>query len=151
MESLPQTKNGKPIKSLVNDKNYKSYLITVKAYYAHAMPLYGSEIEKNEKKQIIKNLPKAEIIDPGTFQSNPQKRREGMNYCFKLIKKCNALVFSKFNGKVTAGVGKEVEFALKEKLDVFELNGDKLHKISKPVKYLSVLETINMPEYHFNS
>ena len=78
----------------------------MKAYYAHAMPLYGTKIEKTEKNQIIENLPDVEIIDPGTFQSNPQKNREGMNYCFKLIKKCNILIFSKFKGKVTSGVGK---------------------------------------------
>jgi len=120
----------------------------VKAYYAHAIPLYGTKIEKTEKIQIIKNLPEAEIIDPGTFQSNSQKKREGMNYCFKLIKKCNVLIFSKFKGNVTAGVGKEVEYALKEKLDVFELNGSKLHRITKPVKYLSILETIRLPGYY---
>lgn len=123
----------------------------MKAYYAHAMPLYGSEIEKTEKNQIIENLPKAEIIDPGTFQSNPQKKREGMDYCFKLIKKCNILIFSKFKGNVTAGVGKEVEYALKEKLDVFELNGTKLHRITKPVKYLSISETIRLPGYYSKS
>ena len=120
----------------------------MKAYYAHAMPLYGTEIEKTEKNQIIKNLPKVEIIDPGTFQSNPQKKREGMDYCFKLIEKCNVLIFSKFSGKVTSGVGKEVEYALKEKLDVFELNGAKLHKITQPVKYLSIMETIRLPGYY---
>ena len=117
----------------------------MKAYYAHAMPLYGTKIEKTEKNQIIENLPDVEIIDPGTFQSNPQKKREGMNYCFKLIKKCNILIFSKFKGKVTSGVGKEVEYALKEKLDVFELNGSKLHRITRPVKYLSIMETRSLP------
>jgi len=120
----------------------------MKAYYAHAMPLYGTEIEKTEKNQIIKNLPEVEIIDPGTFQSNPQKKREGMDYCFNLIEKCSVLIFSKFKGKVTSGVGKEVEYALKEKLDVFELNGSKLHRITKPVKYLSIMETISLPGYY---
>ena len=122
----------------------------MKAYYAHAMPLYGTKIEKTEKNQIVENIPDAEIIDPGTFQSNPQKKREGMNYCFKLIKKCNILIFSKFKGKVTSGVGKEVEYALKEKLDVFELNGSKLHRITRPVKYLSIMETISLPGYRPN-
>lgn len=118
-----------------------------KTYYAHAKPLYGTKREENEKSQIIKNLPDVEIVDPGTFQSNPQKRREGMEYCLKLIQKCNALVFSKFKGKITAGVGKEVNYALEKKIDVFELNGGKLHKVTKPVNYLSVLETINLPGY----
>lgn len=120
----------------------------VKAYYAHAMPLYGTDIEKTEIMQITENLPEIEIIDPGSIESNPQKKREGMNYCFKLIKKCDILVFSKFMGKVTSGVGKEIEYALKEKLDVFELNGTKLHRITNAVKYLSIMDTISLPGYY---
>ena len=57
-------------------------------------------------------------------------------------------MFSKCKCNVTAGVRKEVEYAIKEKLDVFELNGTKLHRITKPVKYLSISETIRLPGYY---
>lgn len=122
----------------------------MKVYYAHAMPLYGTEKESNEKEIIVKSLSVSEIVDPGTFQNNPQKRREGMEYCFKLIQDCNTLVFSKFQRKITSGVGKEVNFAIQKKIEVFELNGRKLKQITKPVKYLSILETINLPGYYYN-
>ena len=120
----------------------------MKVYYAHAMPLYGSIEEGREKKQIMRSFHDVEIIDPGTFQNNPQKKREGMEYCFKLIRGCHTLIFSRFKGKITSGVGKEANYALEEKIDVFELNRGKLREITKPVKYLSILETISLPGYY---
>lgn len=122
----------------------------MKIYYSHAMPIYGTNQELNEKKQIMKKFPKSTIVDPGTLQDNPEKQREGMEYCLRLVQTCQTLVFSKFNGKITAGVGKEVNFALKQKIDVFELNGSELHKIIKPVEYLSVMDTISLPGYFSN-
>jgi len=122
----------------------------MKVYYAHPMPLYGTKQESNERGQIIKKFNKVEIIDPGSFQDNLEKQREGMKFCLALIRKCKAVVFSKFNGEITAGVGKEVNYAIERKIDVFELNGDKFHKIDKPVEYLSIMETINLPGYYPN-
>jgi len=122
----------------------------MKVYYAHPIPLYGTKQESNERKHIIKNFPEAEIVDPGTFQDNPKKQREGMEFCLRLVRKCHALVFSKFKGKITSGVGKEVNYAIERKIDVFEINGPKLHRIEKPVEYLSIMETIGLPGYYPN-
>ena len=122
----------------------------MKVYYAHPMPLYGTKQESNEREQIINKFNKVEIIDPGSFQDNPEKQREGMKFCLKLVRKCKAVVFSKFKGEITAGVGKEVNYAIEKKIDVFELNGDKFHKIDKPVEYLSIMETISLPGYYPN-
>ncbi len=130
-------------------KSYRSF--PMKLYYAHPMPFYGTKHESNEKQQILKNFPQAEIIDPGTFQSNPEKRRLGMEFCFKLISKCKILVFSKFRGKITSGVGIEINFAISKGIEVFELNVKKLKKVKKPVDYLSISETINLPGYYKNS
>jgi len=113
-------------------------------YYSHAMPLYGTPKEAYEKSQIRKNIPTVKIVDPGTYQNNPEKRRDGMDYCLKLVKDCDGLVFSKYRGKITAGVGKEVNYAIEIKIPVYELNGDKLHKIEKSVEYLSILDTLVM-------
>jgi len=122
----------------------------VKVYYAHAIPLYGTKQESTERRQIIKKFQKVEIIDPGSFQDNPEKQRGGMEFCLKLVKGCQAVVFSKFNGKITAGVGKEVNYAIEKKINVFELNGNKFHSIDKPVDYLSIMDTINLPGYYPN-
>ncbi len=115
-----------------------------KVYYSHAMVLYGTSKEAYEKSQIRKNIPTVKIVDPGTYQNNPEKRRDGMDYCLKLVKDCDGLVFSKYRGKITAGVGKEVNYAIEIKIPVYELNGDKLHKIEKSVEYLSILDTLAM-------
>lgn len=115
-----------------------------KVYYSHAMPLYGTSKEAYEKSQIRKNISAVKIVDPGTYQDNPEKRKGGMDYCLKLVKDCDGLVFSKYEGEITAGVGKEVNFAIENKIPVYELNGGKLHKIETPVQYLSRLDTIAM-------
>lgn len=122
----------------------------MKVYYAHPMPLYGTRLEISERKYIMKKFPKSTIIDPGTFQDNPEKQRQGMEFCMKLVRKCQALVFSRFKGKITAGVGKEVNYAIEREIDVFELNGGRFHKIWKPVEYLSIMETISLPGYYAN-
>ena len=122
----------------------------MKVYYAHAMPLYGTKRESNERRQIIKKFHKVEIIDPGSFQDNPKKQREGMEFCLKLVSKCKAVVFSKFKDEITAGVGKEVNYAIEKKIDFFELNRDKFYSINKPVEYLSIMETISLPGYRPN-
>ena len=109
----------------------------MKIYYSHAMPLYGTEEELNEKQRIVKNIPNVTIVDPGSFQTNIQKQKEGMSYCLKLVEKCHGLVFTRFLNKITAGVGLEVNHALKNGIPVHELRKDKLRKISKPVTYLS--------------
>jgi len=110
-------------------------------YYSHAMVLYGTILEKQEKLQILKVNPKANVIDPGSYQDNPQKRNGGMEYCLSLVEKCNALVFTRFLGKITAGVGQEINYALKKKMIVHELKNGKLRIVLKPVKYLSREET----------
>jgi len=73
-----------------------------------------------------------------------------MEYCLRLVQTCQTLVYSKFNGKITAGVGKEVNFALDQKIDVFELNGNELHKVTKLVEHLSIMDTISLPGYFPN-
>ena len=108
-----------------------------KIYYSHAMTIYGTEIETNEKLLILKNIPNANIVDPGSFQNNIRKQKEGMSYYLRLVEKCHSLVFTRFLNKITAGVGLEVNHALKKDMPVYELRKDKLRKISKPVTYLS--------------
>lgn len=116
----------------------------MKIYYSHAMPLYGTEEELNEKQRIVKNIPNVTIVDPGSFQDNIEKRKGGMEYCLNLVEKCNGLVFTRFLNKITAGVGKEVNHAIKKKIPVQELKNGKLRKVTKPVKYLSRDDTVKM-------
>lgn len=110
-------------------------------YYAHAMCIYGTDYEK-EVGLIRKHFPDYQIVDPGSFQTNVEKSREGMKYCFGIIDGCHALVFSRLLGKVTAGVGLEVNYAISRPIPVYELQGGRIESVSRPVKFLSREDTL---------
>ncbi len=101
------------------------------------MVLYGTDIEKAETDLIKKNFSKAELVDPGVYENHPEKFNQGLKYCFGLIDGCDALVFSKLLGKVTAGVGREVNYTLSKRIPVYKLDSGVIKRINKPVKYLS--------------
>jgi hypothetical protein len=117
----------------------------MKIYFAHAMPTYGTRTERTQKAYIKKLFPKHKLIDPGSIQDNPQKRREGMAYCLKLVGTCDALVFSRYCDEITAGVGKEVNHALGNDLEVYELINGKAKKVKARVNYLSISDTVRLP------
>ena len=109
----------------------------MKIYYAHAMCIYGTEDEEFEIQQIRQNFPDHSIVDPGTYANNPEKRRDTMEYCKKLVSGCDKLVFTRLLGKITAGVGIEINHALESGKIVYELKNNKTKQIKKPVKYIS--------------
>lgn len=113
----------------------------MKIYYAHAICTYGTNEEKQEITHIKTIFPNHDIVDPGTFKDNPDKQRDGMEYCKKLVSKCDALVFSRLFGKVTAGVGIEIHHALSEKKPVYEIKGSKVKTVKKPLEYISREDT----------
>ncbi|HXW36926.1 MAG TPA: hypothetical protein VEJ36_03350 [Nitrososphaerales archaeon] len=119
----------------------------VKLYYAHAMCTYGTDIEKTEIEQISKRFPTYDIIDPGAHEGNPEKSRAQMQYCFGLIDLCDAFVFSRLLGKVTAGVGLEIVHALSKGIIVYDFAGGGFKPVKKPVAYLSRDETIRHYEF----
>jgi len=113
-------------------------------YYAHAMPIYGTLAEKHELTHIRCNFPRVRIVNPAKYQNHPEKRRDKMGFCLRLVEASDALVFSRYRGKVTAGVGKEVNHALRVGLPVFELKGKRLQRQRKRVRHLSLDETLRM-------
>jgi len=111
-------------------------------YYAHAMCIYGTDDEEIEINHIKINFPELKIVDPGSYANNPQKRKEGMEYCKKLVTNCDALVFTRLLGKITSGVGIEIHHALSQNKPVYELENGKVKIIKTPPKYISREETI---------
>lgn len=116
----------------------------MKIYYAHAMCIYRTDDEENEIQQIRQNFPDHIIVDPGTYANNPEKRRDSMEYCKKLVSGCDKLVFTRLLGKITAGVGIEINHALEFGKIVYELKNNKTKQIKKPVKYISRKDTISL-------
>lgn len=77
-------------------------------YYAHAMCAYGHAIEREHLDAIRRGLPGNRIINPADYDNHPDKRREVLTFCLRLIEnEADGLVFSKLLGKITCGVGEE--------------------------------------------
>lgn len=51
---------------------------SMRVYYAHAMVLYGTEIEKAEMEIIRTHLSGYELVDPGEYEGNPEKSEQAM-------------------------------------------------------------------------
>jgi len=110
----------------------------LRVYYAHAICLYGSEIEKKQLMLIRTRFKDAEIINPANYPDH------SMDFYLRLVDKCNIVVFSCLLGKVTSGVGKEVNYALNKGKDVYMLNEVNLFPIKSPVKYTSRQCTVEL-------
>ena len=115
-----------------------------KVYYAHAICLYGQADEREELRRIRKRFRRATVVNPARYDGHPDKRADTVGFCLKLIDKCDVVVFSRLLGKITAGVGKEVNHALKTGKLVFELSADKMQPRTRPVKYVSRALTRNL-------
>ncbi len=113
----------------------------MRIYYSHAMCTYYTPVEEQELAIIGKSFPAHEIVDPGDYEDNSEKAVKGMNYCLELVGSCDALVFSRLLGKVTAGVGKEIGHALSFGKPVYEIIGDTARLIRESPDYISREET----------
>jgi hypothetical protein len=113
-------------------------------YYAHAMPIYRTSAEKRELRQIRFKFPQARIVNPAKYQNHPEKRRDKMGFCLRLVERSDAVVFSRYRGKITAGVGKEANHAIRIGLPVFELKGERLERRRSRVRHLSLEATLQM-------
>jgi hypothetical protein len=108
------------------------------------MCIYDSPTEDREKAVIEKLFPIHEIVDPGTYNDNPEKDDRGMEYCFELVEQCDQLVFSRCLGEVTCGVGAEIERALSKGKAVFELVGNTAKPTREVPPYLSHDRTLEL-------
>jgi len=113
-------------------------------YYAHALCLYGSPEEFQELRTIRGSLRKHRVVNPAEYENHPEKRRDTIGFCLRLVEGSDIVVFSRLLDKVTAGVGKEVNHALKVGKPVFELKMGKLVRHTRSVKYISRAATINL-------
>lgn len=113
----------------------------IKIYYSHSMKIYDTETERKEMGLIEREFPNAKIVNPPSFEGSIKKQMEGMAFCHRLIDECDILVFSRLMGVITSGVGDEVNYALRKKMNVFEIKKGSLTSHSKPVKCVSRQQT----------
>ena len=88
-----------------------------------------------------KKFPSHRIVNPALHEGDPEKLRDTVGYCLKLVEGCQLVVFRRFFGKVTAGVGKEVNHALKLGKPVHEIRDGKFKVLSSRLSYISRLST----------
>jgi len=100
------------------------------------MCIYGHLVESQELAAIRRRF-KGSVVNPAKYDDDPEKRRDTIGFCLRLIERCDVIVFSKLLGKITAGVGKEINHALKLKKLVYELCDGKVSRRIRPVRYLS--------------
>lgn len=115
-----------------------------KLYYAHPMKLYGTQCERTELAQIRKRFPRRSIVNPASYEGHPEKLQDTVGFCLKLVEKCEVIVFRRFFGKVTAGVGKEVNYALRLGKPVYEIRDGKFKPVSTRLSYISRKRTNNL-------
>lgn len=121
-------------------KDLNDDMKVLRVYYAHAICLYGTEREKKEMRLIRERFKDAEIINPANYPDH------SMDFYIRLVDKCHIVVFSRLLGKVTSGVGKEVNFALDKDKNVYMLNEVSLFPIKSPVEYIPRQCTIELYE-----
>lgn len=115
-----------------------------KTYYAHAKCMYGHPHEKKELAAIRRLLKDTQIVNPRRYEGRPEKRYGGLRFCFQLIDKAHVLVYSKILGRITAGVGAEINYALSVRKLVYQLRDGKLIRQSRPVKHASIPSTFSL-------
>ena len=109
-------------------------------YYAHAIWLYGSSLEQKEIDLIGRIFPDWEIVNPSKL-TRPE-RVGGLEFYKGQVERCDVVIFSRLAGKITAGVGLEVNHGLSRKKAVYEIGDRELIPVFKPVEFLSRQDTV---------
>lgn len=113
-------------------------------YYAHAMCLYEHPREDLELQLIRAAFQRHRVVNPASYDSSPAKRRDTIDFCLRLIDQSDVVVYSRLLGKVTCGVGAEVNHALKCGKPVFEIRRGRIARRKKPLRYLRREATKNL-------
>ena len=116
----------------------------MRIYYAHAKCIYGTSRERQEKKCIRTCFPNCAMVNPSRYEAEFSKSGLGMDYWFGHIDRCDSLIYSRLMGRVTAGVGEEIRYALSARKAVYELEKGKARRIRRPVKHVSIDETLHL-------
>ena len=117
-------------------------------YYAHPKVFYGTDAEKKNLRLIRSRFPESRILNPRRYQNFAYDRRI-MSHYRDLVDNCDVVVFSRLRKNITAGVGKEVNHAIRRGLSVYEINHKGIVEVRKRVKHLNVKETRRLMRKYF--
>ncbi len=85
----------------------------LRIYYAHPICIYGWPVERREMAAIRRRFTRCRIVNPATYRHHPDKLRDQIGFCLRLVARSHAVVFSRLLGEVTAGVGEGENTALR--------------------------------------
>ena len=80
----------------------------MKIYYAHHVWKYDTPIENFEIKCIERQFKDAVIVNPRTTIPQDQPENVILDYAYKALDDCEAIVFSTFSGMIGHGVFNEI-------------------------------------------
>jgi len=124
-----------------------------KIYYAHALCMYDRQArmygwrgeERVAIQEIHQRFSRYRLVNPARYENHPDKQADGMHFCMRLIEDCDLVVFSRLQEKITSGVGKEINHALKIGKPVYELRpGGRCVRVKKRQQYLSRQSTVRL-------
>lgn len=92
----------------------------MKIYYARPISLYNTKQE--ERDLLILTQLGLDVLNPNKEELQKRYREEGMDVFVAAVKDCDSLAFRAFpDGKISAGVKKEIDAALELGKAVIEL------------------------------
>ena len=95
----------------------------MKIYYAHHVWKYDTPIENFEIKCIERQFKDAVIVNPRTTIPQDQPESVILDYAYKALDDCEAIVFSTFSGMIGHGVFNEIIYAFNAGKKVYQLHG----------------------------
>lgn len=109
-------------------------------YFSHPIVDYDTKFESLVEK-FIETTFEDSVENPNQTKHQKEYAVQGMEYFINLARSCDACVFVRMpNGKLGAGVAKEVESFMKDDKPVFEF--DRFENIIKDVKVMPPKEEI---------
>lgn len=91
-----------------------------RVYYAHPISMYGTALESMDICML--ELLGFEVVNPNMSELDSAYQLEGMAAFTRVIQTCDVLAFRSFrDGKISAGVGVEIQVAYDNYIQVFEI------------------------------
>ena len=95
----------------------------MKLYYAHHVWKYDTPMENFEIQCIERQFKDAVIVNPRTTIPQNQPESVILDYAYKALDDCDAIVFSTFSGMIGHGVFNEIIYAFNAGKKVYQLDG----------------------------